>query len=419
MPHLAVVINRDPILNDLIKQCMGRIDGMVTETFQDEMKALDWIRKDSRAVDILMLGSRSQGFLNVLSPLEAMKDARIFVLSDPKDQEWLKAVSGINDFIDSVVIKPVDPTSFSARVRTALKLRSIKDKAALILDDTVEMKESLKATLTGCGFSRVYETTDSSNALSILKEKAAEITLVVSHWETPSFDGMLLLRKIRQTPKLFDMPFLLVTSARSIEETKAIQLAELSIHGYWVRSSDSEAFRKSFEPLMQKFLSFKRARSVLSEVERYLGASEVGKALELLKKTSIEIPDSPALFEALGDALMTDMTSEEQWKAALSYYESALKLEPFNRSLLQKCSDLYSHFSRIDDWIRVNRAYLDRFAFDEELRIQLAKMYLKKGDQGAAGIELRRILNMNPAHSEAQALLKDSTFPEAHFQKAA
>ena len=80
----------------------------------------------------------------------------------------------------------------------------------LVVDDFPTMRKIVKSLLGQLGFKNFTEAEDGAEALEILKTHP-EIEMVVSDWNMPKMSGRELLEKVRATPSLHHLPFIMIT----------------------------------------------------------------------------------------------------------------------------------------------------------------------------------------------------------------
>jgi CheY-like chemotaxis protein len=97
------------------------------------------------------------------------------------------------------------------------------NREILIVDDAPVLRNIMKAQLQRMGFSRIHEAPDGREAMKILH--ATRIDLVISDWNMPVMSGFELLREIRASEMLKDIPFIMVTAeATEARISMAMQL---------------------------------------------------------------------------------------------------------------------------------------------------------------------------------------------------
>ncbi len=80
----------------------------------------------------------------------------------------------------------------------------------LVVDDFSTMRRIVKNLLVELGFSNLDEADDGSTAWPMIQ--TGKYDFIVSDWNMPEMTGIELLRKVRSTEGLKDMPFMLITA---------------------------------------------------------------------------------------------------------------------------------------------------------------------------------------------------------------
>ncbi len=88
-------------------------------------------------------------------------------------------------------------------------------ETVIVADDSATARMIIKRCLqiAGCGDSNFLEAEDGAEALEIAKSN--DVNLVVTDLNMPNMDGTSLLRRIKASPKLHDLPVLVVSSANN------------------------------------------------------------------------------------------------------------------------------------------------------------------------------------------------------------
>ncbi|MES2585041.1 MAG: response regulator [Pseudomonadota bacterium] len=79
----------------------------------------------------------------------------------------------------------------------------------LVVEDLNEMRDILRRLLGVLGFANVTTVTNGSEAWEQLQAKTFD--LVLCDWNMPKMSGRELLEKVRATPALHHLPFILIT----------------------------------------------------------------------------------------------------------------------------------------------------------------------------------------------------------------
>jgi two-component system, chemotaxis family, chemotaxis protein CheY len=87
---------------------------------------------------------------------------------------------------------------------------SATSKSVLIVDDMKTIRMKLKQVCKDLGIQVVYEAMDGVQALEMLQ--GVSVDLVLSDWNMPNMTGIELVGKIRENPKLSQVPVIFITS---------------------------------------------------------------------------------------------------------------------------------------------------------------------------------------------------------------
>lgn len=119
----------------------------------------------------------------------------------------------------------------------------------LVVDDFSTMRRIVRNLLKELGYTNVDEAEDGVVAMS--KLKGGNFEFVVSDWNMPNMDGLVLLKTIRADPELSKLPVLMVTAEAKKENI--IAAAQAGANGYVVKpftaATLDEKLTKIFEKL--------------------------------------------------------------------------------------------------------------------------------------------------------------------------
>ena len=93
----------------------------------------------------------------------------------------------------------------------------------LVVDDFATMRRIIKNILKQLGYTDIDEADDGANALAKLKTE--KFDLVVTDWNMPNVGGLELLKEIRASATLKDLPVLMVT-AEALKENIVLAVKE-------------------------------------------------------------------------------------------------------------------------------------------------------------------------------------------------
>lgn len=123
----------------------------------------------------------------------------------------------------------------------------------LVVDDFKTMRKLVIGALKNCGLTNVVEADDGATAWPLIEESISSgepFGLVVSDWNMPEMQGIDLLKKVRATPDIKDLPFVLVTA--EAEKKNIIQAVEAGVSNYIVKPFNAADFKTKVEQVYAK-----------------------------------------------------------------------------------------------------------------------------------------------------------------------
>jgi two-component system, chemotaxis family, chemotaxis protein CheY len=116
----------------------------------------------------------------------------------------------------------------------------------LIVDDQRSMRSLVRNSLLELGCTKVVEAGDGVEALSRLA--ASPPHLIISDLNMPNLDGLGLLAKVRATPHLANIAFIMLTSRGEGEMVR--KAIELKVNNYLVKPFALDGLRRKIEAVV-------------------------------------------------------------------------------------------------------------------------------------------------------------------------
>jgi len=120
-----------------------------------------------------------------------------------------------------------------------------KDMRILVVDDFSTMRRIVKNILRQLGFNNVIEADDGTTALA--KLQAEKVDFVITDWNMPKMSGLELLKAIRSSDTLKDVPVLMVT-AEALQEN-IIAAIKAGVSNYVVKPFDAATISEKIEKI--------------------------------------------------------------------------------------------------------------------------------------------------------------------------
>ncbi|MCK0526366.1 MULTISPECIES: chemotaxis response regulator CheY [unclassified Anaerobiospirillum] len=123
-----------------------------------------------------------------------------------------------------------------------------KDIKILIVDDFSTMRRIIKNLLRDLGYNNTHEADDGATALPMLE--SGDFQFVITDWNMPIMQGIELLRKIRESPKLKSLPVLMVTAEAKREQI--VTAAQAGVNGYIVKPFTADILKGKLDKIFER-----------------------------------------------------------------------------------------------------------------------------------------------------------------------
>ena len=120
-----------------------------------------------------------------------------------------------------------------------------KDMKILVVDDFSSMRRTIRKILNWMGFRNIVEAEDGRAAVKILESE--KIDFIVADWNMPQMSGIDLLRHVRQTEAIKDMPFLMVTA--EAQQESIIEAGKARVDQYIVKPFSPDTMKEKIEKI--------------------------------------------------------------------------------------------------------------------------------------------------------------------------
>ncbi len=124
-----------------------------------------------------------------------------------------------------------------------------KNMPILIVDDYKTMLRIIKNLLAQLGFKNVEEATDGKMALEKLEQK--EYKLVISDWNMEPMSGLELLKAIRASDTMKDLPFIMITAETKTDNV--IVAKEAGVNNYIIKPFNAATLKTKLSAVVGAF----------------------------------------------------------------------------------------------------------------------------------------------------------------------
>jgi len=185
---------------------------------------------------------------NLAAAIESMYESRqsLFVIGDKNYREdFIDALPGLENF--TWFSKPLDIEKFVITVKKeTARLASSKETKILIVDDDPAFAKMMRSSLED--YYKVSVVTSGAHAFVFLAKN--EVDLVLLDYEMPVLSGLQVLKRLRNTQGLEDLPVVFLTGIDNKEIVT--QVLHLRPDGYILKSSSKNELLAKIEDVFRK-----------------------------------------------------------------------------------------------------------------------------------------------------------------------
>jgi two-component system chemotaxis response regulator CheY len=120
-----------------------------------------------------------------------------------------------------------------------------KNMKVLVVDDFPTMRRIIKNILRQLGINNISEAEDGVKAVAILE--IDKFDLIISDWNMPNMTGIELLRHVRGSEHLKEIPFLMVTA--EAQQENIIEAVKAKVSNYIVKPFTADTLNEKMEKI--------------------------------------------------------------------------------------------------------------------------------------------------------------------------
>lgn len=122
----------------------------------------------------------------------------------------------------------------------------------LVIDDMATMRKIIKNMLSQIGFTNITEADDGATAWPMIQEALegpAPYEFIVSDWNMPQMSGLDLLKHVRDTEALKQLPFLMITA--EAEQGNVVIAVKAGVSNFIVKPFSAAVLKDKIEKIFK------------------------------------------------------------------------------------------------------------------------------------------------------------------------
>src|SRR6266852_951618 len=230
---LVLVVDDEPPARELLASYLEG-EGYTVTTVGSRAEAVEkacQLRPDAITLDILMPGGSGFGTLSELKKTAETAHIPVIVVS-VVDQKEMAFTLGAADYL----VKPVQKSVLLAALRKHLRTTSGPANNILVVDDDSETLDVVSETLRSVGYTP-HAISIGQEALELLSK--VHMDAILLDLMMPEMDGFEVLRKIKDSPELSEIPVFVLT-AKDLTETES-RLLKQEVHALFRKDTSWKA----------------------------------------------------------------------------------------------------------------------------------------------------------------------------------
>jgi two-component system chemotaxis response regulator CheY len=123
-----------------------------------------------------------------------------------------------------------------------------KKMKILVVDDFSTMRRIVKNILKQIGYENIEEAEDGAQAYS--KLTCGDFGFVITDWNMPNMDGLEMLKKVRTTENIKNIPVLMVTA--EADKEKVVEAIKSGVNNYILKPFTAEVLQEKMDGILAK-----------------------------------------------------------------------------------------------------------------------------------------------------------------------
>lgn len=126
------------------------------------------------------------------------------------------------------------------------------DIKILVVDDMSTMRKIIKNMLGQIGFTNITEADDGATAWPMIEsasKEGAPYEFIISDWNMPQMSGLDLLKKVRATPGMEKLPFLMITA--EAEQGNVVIAVKAGVSNFIVKPFSPQVLKEKIDKIFK------------------------------------------------------------------------------------------------------------------------------------------------------------------------
>lgn len=270
----------------------------------------------------------------------------------------------------------------------------------LIVDDQANMRRTIRNMLRLLGFTSITEAGDGEDALKKLGVDAPD--LILCDWNMPLKSGVEVLREVRNSERLANVPFVMITG--EMDEGTVAEVIETDVDGYIVKPFVPKTLEDRITEVLNRRMNPSELDTRLEAAAGLIRAGSYDEAQKQLDKAAEISGDTPKLFFLRGLAFEGDKDA-----ASAEYsYAKAAQIGPKFLRAREKLAEIYEKQGKTDSLAKVLAEAAKISPKNANRQDRLGKALLAEGRLTDAKNAFVKALQIEPENTARKAAIAEA-----------
>lgn len=281
----------------------------------------------------------------------------------------------------------------------------------LIVDDMTNMRRTIRNMLRYSRFTNIEEANDGDVAFEKMKKDQPDF--VIADWNMPRMSGIDLVRKIRETELLTNIPILMVTA--EVLEAQIVHAAESDIDGYIIKPFIAKTLEEKIKGIIERRNSPTEFDLLIKGGINFRNKGEYDKAIAAFEKALEKTPKSARVRHFIGETCELRGDIQRAEKMLLE----AAKINPQYLKVHQSLSNLYRKKGETEKAITSLEQAARISPNNAHRQTNLGKLYLVQGSTDKAEKSFKKAVTAQPNDAALKAAIGEIFLERGHAEQAA
>ncbi len=401
-----LIVDDDPAILQTVQEYLMSFGYNYLYTANNGKEAITLLKKqpiDFIISDWSMPEMTGLDLLRYVRSDETFQEIAFVIVTAPVREEREKIEEAVSARVDDYIIKPFRSQILKEKIEYVMleKFFHLR-KGVLIVDDDIEVRQTLIEYLNRMEYTPIYEAENGADGLKILRDHVDRIGLVLSDWDMPKLSGIDFLAHIRAEHQMSYMPFVMITAQFSgeIERVKLQMALDEGVDHYLLKPFRFEDIKAKITFVTRKAKQRIEIQKKLIRAQNAIDAEFWADATVIYHNILSFDPKNVRAYLGLAK-IEFNMDPAGGLKRAIQYIEKVIEINPKFEQAYLNFADLYAQAGFNQKAVEVLKNAIQLCGVSHQLQYHLGKLLIEAGEHAEGMVALQKAIELRPDFKEA------------------